>query len=157
MGSVVLYPHPSRPQKPAFQLASQSPPTVILAQKEQGEMGMEREPKKKRKKVGEGRRVREQGKMRRARQQFVKTWSPSHLTDSKRMKAFSCDCHQWCMGWYPSQVLRVRSGLHLWSNTVWQSSPQSCAPKQHLSKFAVRWENEYLELSGKCTNCTHDC
>lgn len=63
--------------------------------------------------------------------------APTHPGDSERMRDLCCDCHWWCMGWSLFLLLKVRSGLCLWSSTPWHSSPQSCSRKLHFSNITV--------------------
>lgn len=71
-------------------------------------------------------------------QQFVTTRRPSHLADSKRMKALSCDCRRWCIGPDLSQVLTMRSELR---------DTRSPAPQRGLSTISIR-PNHALTASG---------
>lgn len=99
--------------------------------------------------------------MRQDGQHFVRTRSLSHPSDSQRMRALSCDCREWCMGWYLSQLVGVRSGCCLWSSTPWHRSQQSC-PAAQISLLDKSWEKEKgkrktfksFPCSGKCTTST---
>lgn len=77
----------------------------------------------------------------RKQQQFITTWHPSHLTDSKRMKALCCDCHRWCMSWVLSRVLTVRSEpcdtcSHTWEGFINHLHQTECH-SNYLVLFSV--------------------